>query len=83
MSITVELAPEVEARLWARACAQGVSLATYLQTVIEQIAALESSEVGSLEEFEAGMDALAEGSEQIPVLPPAAYSRESIYGVEA
>jgi hypothetical protein len=51
--------------------------------VIEQITALESSEVGSLEEFEAGMDALAEGSEQIPVLPPAAYSRESIYGAEA
>jgi hypothetical protein len=83
MSITVELTPEVEARIWARACAQGVSLAVYLQTVIEQIAALESSEVASLEEFEAGMDALAEGSEQIPVLPPEAYSRESIYGAEA
>ena len=83
MRITVELTPEVEARLWARACAQGVSLAAYVQTVIEQIAALESSEVGSLEEFEAGMDALAEGSEQLPVLPPEAYSRESIYGDEA
>jgi hypothetical protein len=73
----------VQARLWVRARAQGVSLATYLQTVIEQIAALESSGEGSLEEFEAGMDALAEGSEQLPVLPPEAYSRESIYEDEA
>ena len=83
MRITVELTPEVEARLWARARARGVSLVTYLQTVIEQIAALESSGEGSLEEFEAGLDALAEGSEQLPVLPPEAYSRESIYGDEA
>lgn len=83
MSITVELKPEVEAHLWARARAQGLSLAAYLQTVIEQIAALESSSGLSLEEFEAGMDALAEGSEQLPVLPPEAYSRESIYGDDA
>jgi hypothetical protein len=83
MRITVELTPEVEARLWAQARAQGVSLAAYLQTAIEQIAALESPQGGSLEEFEAGMDALAEGSEQLPVLPPQAYSRESIYGEEA
>jgi hypothetical protein len=50
--------------------------------VIEQIAALESSVGGPLEEFEAGMDALAAGSKQLPVLPPKAYSRESIYGDE-
>jgi hypothetical protein len=73
----------VEARLWARARAQGLSLAAYLQTVIEQIAALDSPSGLSLEEFEAGMDALAEGSEQLPVLPPEAYSRESIYGDDA
>ena len=83
MRITVELTPEVETRLWARAHAQGVSLAAYLQTVIEQLAALESAAGGSLEEFEAGMDVLAEGSAQLPVLPPEAYSRESIYGDEA
>jgi hypothetical protein len=80
MRTTVELTPEVEARLWARARARGVSLVTHLQTVIEQIAALESSGEGSLEEFEAGLDALAEGSEQLPVLPPEACSRENIYG---
>jgi predicted DNA-binding protein len=83
MKITLELPPEVEARLWARARAQGVSLATYVQTLIEQSAALDSHADLSLQEFEAGMDALAEGSEQLPVLPPEAYSRESVYGDEA
>jgi hypothetical protein len=83
MSITVELTPEVEARLWVQARAQGVSLAAYLQMVIEQMALLESFAGGSVEEFEAGMDALAAGSEQIPGLPPEAYSRERIYGAEA
>jgi hypothetical protein len=83
MSITVELKPEIEARLWARARVRGLSLAAYLQTVIEQITALESPEDVSLEEFEAGMVALAEGSETLPVLPPQAYSRESIYRDDA
>jgi hypothetical protein len=49
--------------------------------LIEQSAALDSHAGLSLQEFEAGMDALAEGSEQLPVLPPEAYSRESIYGM--
>jgi len=83
MHITIELTPEVEARLWARARAQGLSLTAYVQTVIEQMAAWESAAGGSLEAFEAGLDALAEGSEQLPVLPPEAYSRESIYGDKA
>jgi hypothetical protein len=80
MKITLELPSEVEAHLWARARAQGVSLAAYVQTLIEQSAALDSHAGLSVQEFEAGMDALAEGAEQLPVLPPEAYSRESIYG---
>jgi hypothetical protein len=83
MKITLELPPEVEARLWVRARAQGVSLGTYVRTLIEQSAALDSQAGLSLQEFEAGMDALAEGSEELPVLPPEAYSRESIYGDQA
>jgi hypothetical protein len=34
----------------------------------------------SLEEFEAGLDELASASDSLPVLPPEAYTRESIYG---
>jgi hypothetical protein len=52
----------------------------YLRTVIEQAAVLESRLGVSVEEFDVALDALAEGSEHLPVLPPAAYRRESIYG---
>jgi predicted transcriptional regulator len=80
VTITVRLEPEVETRLSARARAQGMSLDAYVRTVIEQIAVAEGPPQVALEEFEAGLDALAEGSEQLPVLPPEAYRRESIYG---
>ena len=49
---------------------------------MEQMAAIERPTEVSLGEFEAGLDALAEGCETLPVLPPAAYRRESIYGDE-
>ena len=80
VTITVRLEPEVETRLLARARAQGLSLDDYLQGVIAQMAAGGAASKLSFEEFEAGLDALAEGSEKLPVLPPHAYRRESIYG---
>jgi hypothetical protein len=82
VSITVRLEPEIEARLLARARAQGMSLDAYVRTVMEQMAAIERPAEVSLGEFEAGLDALAEGCEKLPVLPPVAYRRESIYGDE-
>ena len=48
--------------------------------IFERIAALEGPREVSPEEFEAGLDALAEGCDELPVLPPDAYRRESIYG---
>lgn len=82
MSITVQLEPDVEARLLARARAEGMSLDAYVKTVVEQMAAIEGPPEVSLEDFEAGLDALAEGCEELPVLPPDAYRRENIYGDE-
>lgn len=82
MSITVQLEPDVEARLLARARAEGMSLDAYVKTVMEQMAAIEGPPEVSLEDFEAGLDALAEGCEELPVLPPDAYRRENIYGDE-
>jgi hypothetical protein len=79
MIVTLELKPEVERRVMAQAAAQGVPLEAYLASVIEAALPIEPDEC-SLEEFEADMDALAEGSESLPVLPPEAFSRESIYG---
>ena len=79
MRLTIDLTPEVERCLKARAQEQGVSLAVYVQTLIEQMVVLESPSVVALQAFEADMDTLAEGSETLPVLPPEAYSRESIF----
>jgi len=80
VTITVRLEPEIEERLLAQARAQGIPLDAYLRTVIEQAATLEGRAEVSLDEFDAGLDSLAEGSERLPVLPPEAYRRESIYG---
>jgi hypothetical protein len=80
VTVTVQLEPNVEARLLAQARAQGVPLEAYLQAVVDQIAARGGPPDVSIEESEIGLDTLAEGCEQLPVLPPGAYRRESIYG---
>ena len=79
MTIKLDLNPEVEARLVARARAKGIPLDVYLRNVIEQIVEDEGTPRASLEEFKATLDALAEGAEDLPALPSAVFSRESIY----
>jgi hypothetical protein len=83
MTITIDLTPELEARIQAQAVAAGVSLEAYVQSIIEAAALQPVGERPTLEEFEAAMDELAEGTEDIPVLSPEATSRESIYGHRA
>lgn len=79
MTVTLDLNPELEKRIRARAAAHGMSLEAYLLSVIEEAAMPSLPEDATLEEFEAAMDAFSEGSEALPVLPPEAFSRESIY----
>jgi hypothetical protein len=79
MSVTLELKPETEKRVIAEAAARGISLEAYLTSLIEHREGPQQPAPSSLEEFEADMDLLAEGCEQLPVLPPEAFSRESIY----
>jgi hypothetical protein len=83
MTITLELKPEVEERVSALASAQGLSLEAYLLALIESMPLPAVSEQATVEEFEAAMDALAEGSDDLPVLSPEALTRESIYGDRA
>ncbi len=80
MEIRIDLTPQMEAGLSAQAQTQGMSLDAYVQSVIEQIAAQRSPADLSLEDFEAGLDELAAESDDLPVLPAEAYTRESIYG---
>jgi len=79
VTITLQLTPEVEASLQARAAEQGMTLRDYVQSVIEQLAAAERRPRVSLDELEAMLDEMAEDSGELPVLPARAYTRESIY----
>lgn len=80
MTITLDLKPEVEERVVAQAQAQGVPLETYLASLIEaQVTPLEAPRA-SLEQFLAELEEFAEGTDDIPVLPPEALTREAIYG---
>jgi hypothetical protein len=80
MAVVLELKPDVERRVTEQAVSRGVSVESFLTSLIEQAVLLSGPPDATLEEFEADMDSLAEGSDDLPVLPPGAFSRESIYG---
>jgi hypothetical protein len=79
MTITLELKPEVEERVLAQAQAQGVSPETYLATVIEAQVLPVAPALATLEEFAVALEAFAEDSDDLPVLPPEELTREAIY----
>ena len=80
MAITLKLPPELEASLAAEARALGIELDAYVQTLLEHQAGMGRAEQTiNLEQFEAELDALAQGSDKLPYLPPAALTRESFY----
>jgi hypothetical protein len=43
MAITIELTPEIEARLFAQAAAQGMTVEEFLKTAVENLLSAESS----------------------------------------
>ena len=79
MSITFELDPDLHERLIRRAHAEGLPVETYLKSLIEQLVAPEHLLSPDLEKFRATLDALAEGSAQLPSLPSDSLTRQSIY----
>ena len=79
MTVTLELKPEVEERVRAQASAQGVSLERYLTAVIETQTCAVSLPDASLDEFLAELEQFSEGTEDIPIIPPEALTREWIY----
>jgi predicted DNA-binding protein len=84
MTVTLELKPEIEARLIAEAAAQGMEVETYLASVIEDRLNEEEDffdATATDEDWEALLHELA-GSQSFVNAPPlsdAAISRESIY----
>jgi hypothetical protein len=81
MTIRVELNPETEARLVAEARAQGVPIEAVAERLLKEVLAERSVSPGHLspEEFHRMLDAIAEGSEKLPVLPTESFSRENFY----
>ena len=79
MTITLPLTAEIEQRALAQAQAQGVSSETYLTGVIEAQLLPVPPSPATLAEFEAALEAFAADSDDLPVLPPEALTREAIY----
>lgn len=79
MSITLELDPELERQVTAAADARGLPVEAYVLSLIKGNTPPLPREPVDLAEFEAALDEMAVYSDQIPVLPPEALSRELIY----
>jgi hypothetical protein len=81
MTIRIELSPEIEAQLVAGAHAHGLALEEYAESLLRDGIASHAGSQGklSVEELHAMLDAIAEGSENLPKLPTTAFTRESFY----
>jgi hypothetical protein len=80
MTITLELAPETEAAVRAKASARGMDVADYIRTLAEQaVEGTKPTPERSREEFKRAWRAFCEGPPELPVLGPEAFTRESFY----
>jgi len=81
--IQVNLAPETERVLKARAAEAGLTLEVFLEEIANREAGVLNHGQGNvptdLAEYEAGLDELSERLPQLPTLP-ANFSRADIYG---
>lgn len=81
MTIKVELNPEIEARLAVEARAQDISLEKCAERFLEEALAGRSAPPGilTLDEFHKMLNALAEGSGELPNLRTESFTRASFY----
>jgi hypothetical protein len=84
MTVTLELKPEIEERIRAKAAAQGLPVEKFIQTVIENDVGLAGerpfSETATPEEWEGALTEWINASRpKHPPLSDDAISRESIY----
>ena len=84
MTITIKLKPELEARLVAHATAQGMSVETYLESLVENSLVKEEASTDATtpqEKWKAALNKLGQSPSlaQAPPLSDKALSRESIY----
>jgi hypothetical protein len=79
MALTLDLRPDIEARLAAQAHAKGISLDAYVRDAIEALANAASPRPIDARAVKATLDKLAEMGKDLPHLPSSALTRESIY----
>jgi hypothetical protein len=81
VTIHIELNPETEARLIAEARAKGLPLEKVAEELLKEALTERSLSASrmSIEEFHQMLEAMAAGSERLPDLPTASFSRESFY----
>ncbi|HUI40883.1 MAG TPA: hypothetical protein VL523_02830 [Terriglobia bacterium] len=81
MIVQLDLSPETEARLAAEARAEGLPLERLAERLLQEAVSGRSSSYRkmSVEEFHRMLGEIAEGSEGLPDVPTASFSRESFY----
>jgi hypothetical protein len=79
MTVTIELAPDLEAELSALAKAQGLGLSQYVQRVLKELVAVQGRELSPVERAAAWL-ASTEDLPLRPPLPDEAISRDGMYG---
>lgn len=81
MVIKVEIGPEMEARLAAKAKAEGIAIEACAEKLLENAIAAETTSDGRLspDELTRMLHAIAEGSGSLPQLPTSSFTRESFY----
>jgi hypothetical protein len=80
MTITVEIAPEVQAALVSRAAAHGRAVEAYIASLLEEAVRLPSGAHNlSRDRLEIALREMAQFSGKMPVLPGEAFTRESLY----
>jgi hypothetical protein len=77
MRVTVTIPDELAAQAHAR----GVPVELYVQSLVEEAGrrSLSSHPPGTPERIEAFFEAMAEGSQKLPLLPTESFTRESFY----
>ena len=80
MTILIDVKPEVAAELSRRAAAQGVDIAAYAASLLEEAAHVfaEPKQLNQTD-LDSTLQELAQFSHKIPLLPDDAFSRESLY----
>jgi hypothetical protein len=80
VTITVDIAPEVQAELARQALAHGRPVEAYAASLLEgAIRHPADADRLSLDRLENTLQEMAEFSHKIPVLPDEAFTRESLY----